>query len=708
MCQVAGIGKKVEAERRYLDTGASNHMTGSRAAFAELDSTVTGTVRFGDNSVVTIAGRGTILFSCRDGSHPALTGVYFIPRLRSSIIGLGRPDNSRMAPSDRDRAAGNGTTLGEQSLRAPAAHHEAGVPSSEAGGGGMEVAREVWPHQLRALERMAKKEMMRGLPMIEHVGELCDSCLAGKQKRQPFPKKAKFRAQDPMELVHGDLCGPIRPATHGGKRYFLLLVDDHSRYMWRRLLMTKDKAAEAIKEIKARAEAETGKKLRLLWTDRGGEFISMEFGQYCAEVGVERHLSAPYSPQQNGVVERKNQTVVGMARCMLKAKGMPVAFLGEAVTTAVYILNRASTKALDGQTPFEAWHGRKLDVSHLRTFGCVGYVKVTKSGLSKLEDRSKPMVLLGYEAGSKAYRMYDPVERRVVISRDDWTESGAREDAQQQQAAVSSTFVIDEEVEELGHGGQGGIGVQGGIDGAPTVDGVGEGDDDASATTSNPRVGAGSNATNAERARHAGRTRQSGCLRAPVWQLTPPPDAAEYLDADYDREPMHYRLVNDVVGPATPPGLAARELDKAEELLFGSAEEPPSYAEAEKDAHWRQAMEEEMNAIMENGTWELVEPPPSCRPISMKWVYKVKREERGEVVRHKARLVARGFVQREGVDFNEVFAPVARMESVRLLLALAATRGWNVHHMDVKSAFLNGDLKEEVYVNQPPGYVVNG
>ncbi|WVZ70813.1 hypothetical protein U9M48_019450 [Paspalum notatum var. saurae] len=115
-------------------------------------------------------------------------------------------------------------------------------------------------------------------------------------------------------------------------------------------------------------------------------------------------------------------------------------------------------------------------------------------------------------------------------------------------------------------------------------------------------------------------------------------------------------------------------------------------------------MEEEMNAIKENGTWELVEPPPSCRPISLKWVYKVKRDERGEVARDKARRVARGFVQRKGVDFSEV----ARMESVRLLLALAATWGWNVHHMDMKSAFLNEDLKEEVYVKQPPGYVVNG
>ncbi|WVZ50018.1 hypothetical protein U9M48_001317 [Paspalum notatum var. saurae] len=283
--------------------------------------------------------------------------------------------------------------------------------------------------------------------------------------------------------------------------------------------------------------------------------------------------------------------------------------------------------------------------------------------------------------------MYDPVERRVVILRDvvfnesaswDWTEPGAREDAQQQrQAAVTSTFVIDEEeVEELGHGGQGGISVQGG---APAVDGVGGCNNDASTTTSNPEQGAGE----ATPPLPEGQGSPAASATTPVRQLTPPPNAEEYLDADYDREPVRYRLVNDVFDPATPPG-------------------------AEKDAHWRQAMEEEMNAIKENGTWELVEPPPSCRPISLKWVYKVKRDERGEVVRHKARLVVHGFVQREGVDFNEVFAPVARMESIRLLLVLAATQGWNVHHMDVKFAFLNGELKEEVYVRQPPGYVVNG
>ena len=177
-----------------------------------------------------------------------------------------------------------------------------------------------------ALGRLEK--MVRGLLHIKHGCELCDSCLAGKHRRLSFPKAAKYRAADALQLVHGDLCGPITPATNGGRWYFLLLVDDCSRYMWLQLLTSKDKAAAAIKKFKARAEAESGKKLRVLRTDRGGEFTSVEFAAYCVDQGVERHHTAPYSPQQNGVVERRNQTVVGMARSMMKAKSMLARFWG--------------------------------------------------------------------------------------------------------------------------------------------------------------------------------------------------------------------------------------------------------------------------------------------------------------------------------------------------------------------------------------------
>jgi hypothetical protein len=122
--------------------------------------------------------------------------------------------------------------------------------------------------------------------------------LAGKQRRTPFPKKANFRVEELLELVHGDLCGPITSATHGGRRFFLLLVDDSSRYMWLTLLLltSKAEAAEAIKNFKARVEVETGKRLRVPRTDRDGEFTSVEFAQCCAGEGVGRHLSAPYMP----------------------------------------------------------------------------------------------------------------------------------------------------------------------------------------------------------------------------------------------------------------------------------------------------------------------------------------------------------------------------------------------------------------------------
>ena len=176
----------------------------------------------------------------------------------------------------------------------------------------------------------------------------------------------------------------------------------------------------------------------------------------------------------------------------------------------------------------------------------------------------------------------------------------------------------------------------------------------------------------------------------------------DYLDADHDGDaPLQFRRVDNVLGEADTPALAHRDL--AERLLLASDAEPTSFDEAA-----RHSMLDEMTSIEASDTWRLVERPTRARPIGLKWVYKVKKDEHGAIVKHKARLVARGFVQREGIDFEEVFAPVARMESVRLLLALAAAKDWGVHHLDVKSAFLNGELAEEVYVKQAPGFQVKG
>ena len=145
--------------------------------------------------------------------------------------------------------------------------------------------------------------MVHGLPAIKDVNRLCDGCLIGKH---PFPSQAAYRASEPLELVHDDICGSIKPATPGGKTLFLLLVDDKSRFMWLILLQAKSEATEAIKRIQARAEAECRKKMQVLRMDRGGELTSASFGKYCDKRSMQRQLRTRYSPQQNEVVERRN------------------------------------------------------------------------------------------------------------------------------------------------------------------------------------------------------------------------------------------------------------------------------------------------------------------------------------------------------------------------------------------------------------------
>jgi hypothetical protein len=254
--------------------------------------------------------------------------------------------------------------------------------------------------------------MVRGLPSLDHVEQFCDVCVLTKQRRLPIPQQSSFRAKERLELVHGDLCDPVTSATPGGRRYFLLLINDLSHYMWVVVLGSTGEAEDAIMHAQAVAEVECDRKLRVLCTDNGGEFTVVEFTSYYTDEGVQCHYSASYSPQQNGVIGRCNQTVVGMARTLLKQRGMHAVFWGEAVVMTVYILNRLPTKALNGRTSYEAWHGCKPVVSHVWIFGCFAFGKEL-GHIGKFDDRSTPRVFIGYVEGSKAYRILDPGTQRV-------------------------------------------------------------------------------------------------------------------------------------------------------------------------------------------------------------------------------------------------------------------------------------------------------
>lgn len=461
------------------------------------------------------------------------------------------------------------------------------------------------------MRTLAHKEMVRGLPELAHVNQLCEGCMAGKQRWTSFPAKAEDRAEKVLELVYGDLCGPISPPTPRGSKYFLLLVDDRSRYMWVKILCSKDQAVAAIKQFQAEAEAETGKKLGALRTDRGGEFTSVDFMEYCTESGIRRQLTAPYSPQQNGVVERRNGTVMASARSLLKAKGLPGWLWGEAVATAVYLLNRSPTKGVKGMTPYEAWFGKKPAVHNLRTFGCVVYVKNTKPTLKKLDDRGQCMVFIGYEKGSKTYRAYNPATGKVVITRDvvfdeggQWDWAGMEDVKIGGDAGGGDSFTVEypmygnrgvtEAVEEQEH--------------TPSIQSELE-----------PLEGRN---MEEELVTLVAAQFTPAADPSPIQFVTPPSNIDDNFDADhahpdYGESPVRFRTLDDILGPATLPGQAARELDGGE-LLAVSADEPSFLVEAMKQECWRHAMAKELAAIEENKTWSLTDLPADRRAIGLK------------------------------------------------------------------------------------------
>jgi hypothetical protein len=452
--------------------------------------------------------------------------------------------------------------------------------------------------------------------------------------------------------------------TLSGKLYFLLLIDDCSRYMWLHLLATKSNVATVIQRFKALVKMEIVQRLRVLRIDHGGEFTSVEFAEYCAGEGVQRQHSVPYSPQQNGIVEWCNQTIVVMARSLLRARGMPTVFWGEAVVVDVHLLNHAPTKILSKKTPFEVYHGWKPAVHYMCTFGCVVHVKTVRPHQKKLNDRSTPMVFIGYKPGAKAYWVYDPVAQRVLLSCDiifdenrSWDWSVTMVDV----VAHTSEFIVEcNIIEEL-------------IVGKEPV---------APPSTS-PIVGA----TPACKPNPAPVIEHSMC-----GHVSPPPDDSDNLDANHDEDvPLWYRTMDDILGPTILCVTVPRNLVQGV-LMLHVGEEPDMFTEAHEEQVWSDAMAQEIKAIDDNNIWRLITLLPGHRPIGLKWVYKVKKGPDGEIVKHKAHLVIEGYVQHQGSDFDEVFSLVACIESLHLLLALATEEGWSVHHMDIKSAFLKWEL----------------
>lgn len=477
----------------------------------------------------------------------------------------------------------------------------------------------------------------------------CVVCNEGKQTRQPFPHGSS-RASKPLEIVHADLCGPMEVMSLGGAKYFLILEDDYTRMGFVYFLKTKDETSNKFQEFQKMAENQQETKIKTVRTDNGKEFCCVSFDSLLKKHGIIHQLTNSYTPEQNGLAERLNRTVVEKARCLLFDGKLDKRFWAEAVNSAVYLRNRSVSSSLGNKTPYELWTGKIPNISHLRIIGSKVMVHIPKVKRTKWDKKAKEMILVGYSNTTKGYRLYDPEANDVVISRD-VTIMENIDDAEKEiknHEEIITSVGDDEENEK-----------------SDTVSKEDLHDASKDIITSEKETDVKKPVTPKDEEKNIRRSQR---------QIKP--------NTRFDDYELYF---------------SAGTSDQLEDPT--TVEEARSRPDAEE---WKRAMDEELQAFEDNNAWELVDLPESASVVQCKWVFKRKVNSEGKV-QHRARLVARGFTQKPGVDYDETFSPVVRHSTLRLLMALSVELDLNITHLDVKTAFLNGILQEDIFLQQPEG-----
>jgi hypothetical protein len=264
---------------------------------------------------------------------------------------------------------------------------------------------------------MADSEMVHGLKIFDSQPVFCEDCQLGKMTRKSFPNEGSISV-DVLDLVHSDLCGPMHVESLSGKKYLLTLTDDRSRYSAVYFLKSKTEVLQYFQQFRVEDKSVTKRKIRCLRTNNGTEYVNGSFDDYLKKNGIRRQLAAPNTPQQNGVAERLNRTLLDSARSMLSRSGLPHKFWAEAVYNAKYIQNRVPTARLVGMVPYTVFWEKKPTISHVRTFGCDAYVKIPSNQRKKLDPKAEKLIFMGYDILSKAYRLWDQKREEIVVSRD--------------------------------------------------------------------------------------------------------------------------------------------------------------------------------------------------------------------------------------------------------------------------------------------------
>jgi transposase InsO family protein len=652
-----------------IDSGASKHMTDQRDILSCLsEKKFSQKVTLGDDYQYPIKGVGESNYKLNSGTPMKMKDVLYVSGLTKNLHSISALEKKgfRVAFIDgevlmwtKGKTMKEAIVIGkkEGGLYKLKGHSEVAMAHS------IENPCELWHRRLshinyKALPYISKA--VTGLPelKVDHEG-VCNGCAQGKNIKNPFPKRDS-KAEGVLELIYSDVCGPMPSTSISGYVYYVSFIDDYSRKTWVYFLKSKDEVFNKFKEFKALIENLFERKIKILRSDNGGEYTSKEFVNFCKDVGIKRELTTPYNPQQNGVAERKNGTIMEAVKTMIHDQDLPMCLW--ATKIAVYVQNRLSHSALGFKTPEEMFSRKKPEVSHLKIFGYPVFVHIPKEKRNKLDPSRKKGIFVGYCEVSKAFRVYIPGYHHLEIDRDVTFDEDA--------ALKKSRRCHLEEVYEE----------------EPIA----------------PRV------------------------VEPVREVIASPDEEILEDHDivksqeppqmtisHKRKPAWARELNQDGEKYGVPEGTMRQVKKPKPFSSYMAlmcdlleKEPTFFEEAIQKKKWADAMTEEYQSIIKNDVWEIVPRPKSKDVVSSKWLFKIKHVVDESIEKYKARFVAHGSSQKEGIDYEETFVLVARYTTIKTIIALAAKMKWKLHQMDVKIAFLNGVIEEEVYIEQPQGFEV--
>nr|GFA23772.1 retrovirus-related Pol polyprotein from transposon TNT 1-94 [Tanacetum cinerariifolium] len=524
-----------------------------------------------------------------------------------------------------------------------------------------------------------------GLPKFKyHKEHLCPSCEQGKSKRASHPHKPVPNSRQILHLLHLDLYGRMRIASINGKRYVLVIVDDYSRYTWVHFCRSKDEAPEVIIKFLKKITVLLHSPVIIIRTDNGTKFKNQVLKEYFDIVGISYQMSYVRTPQQNGVVERRNQTLVEAARTMLIFSRAPLFLWAEAIATACFTQNRSIIHHHFNKTPYELINGKKPNISFLHVFGALCYPKNDREDIGKLGAKGDIGFFIGYSADSCTYRVYNRQTKKIMETMNvsfDEILTMAFEQRSSKPWLQSMTS------------GQ----ISSGLDltYAPSTittqqPSKGELDLLFEAMYDDYISGQPSATTRIVPPTQEPQVRQSSTASTTIADTAPIPTNSSSLATNFliSSQDVNELNLNAIVDGNT----------------FVNPFENSS-TNAMNDPAWIESMQEELLQFKRLDVWVFVPVPGNISPLILKWLFKNKHDEEQTIIKNKSHLVVKGYRQEEGIDFEESFAPVARMVAIRIFLAYAAHKLFIVFQMDVKTAFLHGSLKEDVYVCQPEGFI---